>query len=426
MIKEVTMTVRLGVIADDFTGGTDIASFLVENGMKTVQLSGVQPLHSIPEGTEAIVVSLKSRSNPVAEAIEQSLQALKLLQQAGARQIYFKYCSTFDSTSQGNIGPVTDALLEALDTDFTVICPALPVNGRTIYQGHLFVNGVPLDESSMRNHPVTPMRDSSLVRLMDAQAQGSTGLVPYETVETGAAQVARALRDCRAGGRRYAVLDALNQTHLDTLGEAVKDLPLVTGGSGLGGAIVKAHRSDDAQAAASFTPHAGPGVILSGSCSAATNEQVAAYRPQAPALPVDVDRLMTSPSGYDQEVLDWFTAQEAQGPAPLIYATAGPEEVSRLQRDYGAAASSDAIEQFFARIAADLVARGVQRVVVAGGETSGAVTQALDVEGFQVGPGIAPGVPWVRSLDGRIDLALKSGNFGGVNFFADAQQVKGA
>ncbi|WP_186760747.1 3-oxo-tetronate kinase [Arthrobacter alpinus] len=415
------MGVRLGVIADDFTGGTDIASFLVANGVKTIQVSGAQPLGVVDDDVQAIVVSLKSRSNPAHEAIEQSLQALELLKSAGARQVFFKYCSTFDSTPQGNIGPVTDALLSALGEQFTVICPALPVNGRTTYQGVLFVNGVPLNESGMRNHPVTPMTDSNLIRLMDGQAQGSTGLVPVEVVEQGAAAVSDALAALKAAGNRYAVLDALNDRHLTILGEAVTDFPLVTGGSGLGGAIARALPTDVKGQHSSFAPKTGPAVILSGSCSVMTNDQVADYKTKAPTLAVDVDRLITSPEGYDDEVLAWFKKQPGSGPAPLIFATAGPKEVQRLQQTYGSAESSQTIERFFGRIATALVAGGVQRVIVAGGETSGSVTTALGISGFEVGDPIAPGVPWVRSLDGRLDLALKSGNFGTIDFFSQAQ-----
>lgn len=415
------MVVQLGIIADDFTGGTDIASFLVSNGVKTVQLSGIQPLDTVAGDAQAVVVSLKSRSVPANEAVQQSLQALELLKSAGARQIFFKYCSTFDSTPQGNIGPVTDALLGALDEDFTVVCPALPVNGRTIYQGYLFVDGVPLQESGMRNHPITPMTDSSLVRLMDAQSDGSTGVVPVETVERGSEAVEQALAELKAAGTRYAVLDALNEEHLTVLGRAVLPMRLVTGGSGLGGAIARALPNAEKSRHAAFLPKSGPAAILSGSCSVMTNAQVADYSAKGPFLRVDVDRLMTSPEGYDAEVLAWFRDQPSSGPAPLISATANPEDVQRLQQAHGSEASNQAIEGFFGRIASELVREGVERLVVAGGETSGAVTTSLGVTGFEVGAPIAPGVPWVRSLDGRVDLALKSGNFGTVDFFSRAQ-----
>lgn len=416
------MGVQLGVIADDFTGATDIAGFLVANGLRTVQLNGVQALRDAPEDVDAVVVSLKSRSNPAAEAVEQSLAALRFLREAGAGRFYFKYCSTFDSTPAGNIGPVTDALLAELGQDFTVVCPALPVNGRTTYQGYLFVGNVPLHESGMRNHPVTPMTDSNLMRLMEGQSEGRAGNVPASVVDQGADAVREALADLRRSGVRYAVLDAIHDEHLRTLGDAVADLTLVTGGSGLGGAIARATASGARPAQEAWTPGEGRGVVLSGSCSVMTNRQVEHYREQAPAFAVSVDRLLKDPAGYAAEVREWVLAQPADGPAPLVYATARPEEVRRLQETYGASVTSAAVEQLFADLASALAEAGVTRFIVAGGETSGSVTTALGVSGFHVGPQIAPGVPWVRSLDRRIDLALKSGNFGDVDFFTTAQQ----
>lgn len=416
------MPVQLGVIADDFTGATDIASFLVTNGLKTIQLNGLTGHPALPADVQAVVISLKSRSIPARDAISQSLAALELLRDYGAERFFFKYCSTFDSTTEGNIGPVTDALLGALEQDFTVVCPALPINGRTTYQGYLFVNGVPLHESGMRNHPVTPMRDSSLVRLMEGQASGRAGIVNVDTVEAGTQAVEARLQELRSQGVRYAVLDATNATHLNVLGEATRNLRLLTGGSGLGGGLASALRAGSANDSHEFVAKAGRTVVLSGSCSVRTNEQVVAYRDLAPSLAVDVDRLVTAPQGYVQEVLEWFAAQPSEGPAPLIYATSGPEEVQRLQESYGAETTSNVIEGFFGRLAEALADFGVERMIVAGGETSGAVTTALKVDGFEVGPTIAPGVPWVRSLNGSIDLALKSGNFGTVDFFSEAQQ----
>lgn len=417
------MAVQLGVIADDFTGATDIAGFLVANGLRTIQLSGVQELHSIPADVDAIVISLKSRSNPTGEAVEQSLEALRRLKDVGATRFYFKYCSTFDSTPTGNIGPVTDALLDDLGQEFTVVCPALPVNGRTIYKGYLFVGDVPLHESGMRNHPVTPMTDSNLMRLMEGQSEGKAGNVPVGVVDGGAAAVREALATLRESGVRYAVLDALNDEHLRTLGAAVADLVLVTGGSGLGGAIASTLTEDSRSSdPGGWTPVPGRGVVLSGSCSVMTNRQVDDYKGRAPSLAISVDRLLRDPAGYEAEILEWVLAQPAGGPAPLVYATAGPEDVRRLQEKFGASVTSEAIESLFANLARGLAAAGVTRFIVAGGETSGSVTTALGVSGFHVGPQIAPGVPRVRSLDQRLELALKSGNFGGVDFFTTAQQ----
>lgn len=416
------MTVRLGVIADDFTGATDIAGFLVAGGLRTTQLTGLPgPDTQIPDGTDAVVISLKSRSIPADEAVSMSLTALEFLQKVGAERFYFKYCSTFDSTPEGNIGPVTDALLDRLDQDFTVVCPALPVNGRTTYKGYLFVHDVPLHESGMRNHPITPMTDSSLVRLMDGQSQGRTGTVEMSVVEQGAEAVRSALASLREQGFRYAVLDALTDEHVRVLGAATSDLRLTTGGSGLGGGLAEALSGGAGASASGWADEGGRTVVLSGSASEMTNSQVAAYQEKAPSWAVDVDRLLQDPDAYADEVRSWVLEQP-ETPAPMVYATAGPDEVSRIQAEHGAERASAAVEDLFARLSASLAEAGVRRFIVAGGETSGSVTTALGVTGFEVGPQIAPGVPWVRSLNTDIDLALKSGNFGAEDFFTAAQQ----
>ena len=415
------MVLQLGVIADDFTGATDIAGFLVAGGLHTVQLNGVPAASDVPD-VDAVVVSLKSRSIEPESAVAQSLAALAALREAGAERVLFKYCSTFDSTPRGNIGPVTDALMDALATDVTIICPSLPVNGRTVYQGYLFVGDVLLSESGMRNHPVTPMTDASLVRLMEAQSRGRAGVVPFPVVHQGPDAVRAAIDDLRAQGVRYVVVDTLTDADLLTIGEAVGDLPLTTGGSGLGGGLARAlSGSEGSTAAAAWTPVPGRGVVLSGSASVMTNRQVDAYRRVAPSLAVDVDRLLDEPDSYRAEVLAWVLGRDAS-PAPLVYATASPDEVRRVQEAHGAQVTAEAIEGLFGWLASQLKDAGVRRFIVAGGETSGAVTTALGVDGFHVGPQIAPGVPWVRSLDDTTELALKSGNFGDVDFFTRAQQ----
>ncbi len=417
------MSVQLGVIADDFTGATDIAGFLVANGFRTIQLNGTRELTDVPDDVDAVVISLKSRSNPVNEAVQQSLDAIRFLKRGGANRFFFKYCSTFDSTPAGNIGPVTDALLAELGEDFTVVCPALPVNGRTTYKGYLFVGDVPLQESGMGDHPVTPMRDANLMRLMEGQAEGKAGNVPANVIDQGSSAVREALADLRSSGMRYAVLDALSDEHLHSLGEAVADFTLVTGGSGLGGAIARAlsdgHGLGDA---ALWTPLGGRAVALSGSSSVMTNLQVDEYKEYAPSLALSVERVLKDPTGYAAQVIEWVLSQPVDGPAPLVYATAKPEQVRHTQEAFGAGVAGEAIERLFATLARALRDAGTTRFIVAGGETSGSVATALGVDGFRIGPQIAPGVPWVRSLDGTVDLALKSGNFGGEDFFTLAQQ----
>ncbi|MFA0567466.1 3-oxo-tetronate kinase [Vibrio gallaecicus] len=412
----------LGVIADDFTGATDIAGFLVENGMRTIQLNGI-PAGDFDVSADAVVISLKSRSCPVDEAITDSVTALKWLQSQGCQQFYFKYCSTFDSTAQGNIGPVTDALLAELGESFTMVCPALPVNGRTVYNGHLFVFGELLSDSGMRNHPVTPMTDSSVVRMMNAQSEGVSGLVNFQTIEQGSDSVTARFEELKSQGNRYAVVDAFNSEHLVTLGQAAKSLKLITGGSGLAAGIAKnwtEHLVDQSDAKLAGSPVKAPTVVFSGSCSVMTNQQVVAYKQLAPHFAIDVKACLTN-AQYTNEVFDWVMTHSQSEFAPLVYATADAAALKMIQEEYGAQASSHAVEQFFSQLAIKLQKNGVKNFIVAGGETSGVVTQSLAVKGFHIGPQIAPGVPWVKSVEGDLSLALKSGNFGDENFFAKAQ-----
>lgn len=408
----------LGVIADDFTGASDIASFLVENGLATVQMNGV-PTQPLQSKVDAIVISLKSRSNPVNEAIEQSLQALHWLQANGCEQFYFKYCSTFDSTEKGNIGPVTDALLEALGTDFTVVTPALPVNGRTIFNGYLFVGDVLLNESGMRNHPITPMKDANLVRLMDAQSKGKTGLVQYADVIQGSQRVKTRFAELKQQGCRYAVVDAADNSQLAVLAEAVADFKLVTGGSGLG-AYMAARISGGKKSDNAFTPSKGKTVVLSGSCSVMTNKQVADYQAKASSIQLDVAQALNNPN-YAEELYQWVTAHLNEPLAPLVYATVPPEKLQAIQAEYGVEKASHTIENTFAKLAEKLKASGVTNFITAGGETSSIVVQQLAFSGFHIGKQIAPGVPWLKAVEEPIFLALKSGNFGKEDFFSYAQ-----
>ncbi|MDH2066348.1 3-oxo-tetronate kinase [Pantoea sp. GD03673] len=413
---------RYGVIADDFTGATDIASFLVQNGVSTIQVNGI-PASEVVTDAQAIVVSLKSRSCPAEQAVEQSLAALAWLQQQGCERFYFKYCSTFDSTAQGNIGPVTDALLNALGETQTVICPALPVNGRTVYQGYLFAGDQLLSDSGMRHHPVTPMHDSNLLRLMTSQATGKAGLIAAAQVDQGAGAVRQALGQLAEQGINYVVTDALHHAHLLTLGEALSDMRLVTGGSGLAIGLARQWSTvkTDAEAEQAGRPQGDRAVVLSGSCSQMTHRQVAAYRKQAPACEVAVERCLEDAEGYARQLCDWVEANRHQPLAPLLFATADAQQLQAIQQRYGAEPSSEAVEQLFAAVTRELKRRGWQRFIVAGGETSGVVAQSLGVTAFHIGPTISPGVPWVRDIHQPLSLALKSGNFGDEDFFRRAQ-----
>ncbi len=371
---------------------------------------------------EAVVVALKSRTAPVDEAVESSLEALRWLREAGARQIVFKYCSTFDSTEKGNIGPVADALADALDADFALVCPAFPTNGRTIYRGYLYVGDMLLSESPMKDHPLTPMRDSSLIRLMAAQSQGRVGLVPLQDVSAGVVAIRSRIAALKADGVRYGVVDAVADADLRRVGEAAADHRLVTGGSGIGMGLPENFRRSGLLSAGSapvLPEAAGREVVLAGSCSAATRAQIAAVEGLWPARKIDPDGLAAGP-GEVEDAIAWALTRPTGKPV-LVYASAGPEEVSAVQARYGVEGAGRMFESAFERIAGALADNGFSRIVVAGGETSGAVVSALGAAALRIGPEIAPGVPWTEAVGGRpLALALKSGNFGAETFFADA------
>lgn len=414
------MPLLLGAIADDFTGATDLANTLVRQGMRTVQLIDVPDAAAPLPDADAIVVALKSRTIPAADAVRQSLAALASLRRAGARQILSKYCSTFDSTDAGNIGPVADALLDALGSDFTVFCPAFPENGRTIYKGYLFVGDVLLSESGMRDHPLTPMRDPSLVRVLQRQTKRKVGLVPYATVAKGDQAIRAAFATLRRDGVHHAVIDAVDDGDLLALGAAIADLPLITGGSGVALGLPTNFRRAGllapSEAADALPVVHGAEAVIAGSCSTATLAQVAAMRARRPVF--DIDPLALA-EGADAvgAALDFATRELAGGPI-LISASAPPEQVRQVQEKLGRERAGVLVETALAEIARGLVERGVRRLVVAGGETSGAVVKALGITGLRIGPQIDPGVPWTASLgDKPLLLALKSGNFGGADFF---------
>ena len=412
----------LGCIADDFTGATDLANMLVRGGMRTIQAIGV-PAAPLAEQVDAVVVALKSRTIPVQEAVEQSLAALTWLQAAGCRQIYFKYCSTFDSTPLGNIGPVTDALMEALRAEFTIACPAFPENGRTICHGYLFVGDQLLSESGMKDHPLTPMADANLARVLAPQTQRKVGRIGYATVAAGAAAIREATHRLKQDGVGIAIVDALADADLRAIAEAYADLPLVTAGSGIGLGLAEYHRKAGVLAhsasAASLPRVQGTAAVLSGSCSTATNGQVLHWTRQRPAFRLDPLRLAKDPAHADH-ALAWARSQDPSTPV-LIYATAAAPEVKHVQQELGAARAGQLVEQAFAHIAKGLVQAGARKLVVAGGETAGAVVSALGVRSLRIGPQIDPGVPWTQSLDDPpIALALKSGNFGSSDFFEKA------
>ena len=417
------MSVILGAIADDFTGATDLANTLVRQGMRTVQLIDVPPPGTPVPDVDAVVVALKSRTIAADDAVRQSLAALDWLRAAGCRQYFFKYCSTFDSTDDGNIGPVAGALLAALDSDFTIACPVFPETGRTLYRGHLFVGDQLLSDTHMRSHPLTPMTDSNLVQVLQRQTDHRVGLAGHGDVAAGADGLRTRFDTLRAEGVTMAIVDAITDADLMTIGAACRDLPLVTGGSGVAMGLPEVYRAQGwlapRTAAAATQSVAGQAAVLSGSCSAATLEQVARFAERHPCFRVDPLALAAG-ADVAGAALAWAAPLLAQGPV-LIAASAEPATVKAAQDQIGRARAGDLVEACMARIAEGLVAGEVRRLVVAGGETSGAVVAALGVGGLHIGAQIAAGVPATVSTGDRpLALALKSGNFGGPDFFTEA------
>jgi 3-dehydrotetronate 4-kinase len=426
-------TLFLGCIADDFTGATDLANNLVRAGMRVVQVIGV-PEGPLDAEADAVVVTLKSRTVPPDEAIRASLSALRWLRANDAQQIYFKYCSTFDSTAQGNIGPVTEALMEALGdldgADFTIATPAFPDNQRTVFKGHLFVGDVPLNESGMQNHPLTPMTDSNLVRVLQAQCrQRKVGLIDYKVVARGEGAIRARIDELRAQTVGVAIVDAISNEDLLRLGPALKGMPLLTAGSGVAIGLPSNFGIVSSNAAAKLPRPAGARAVVSGSCSLATNRQVQAFiHAKGPAFIVDA---MKVAAGEDvaAQALRWAAPLLVQRPV-LIYSTANSDIVQRVQRQLGVQQAGAMLERTLAAIARGLLDLGVRQLVVAGGETAGACVQALEVEQMKIGPQIDPGVPWCYAQNhaasgSGLHLALKSGNFGGDDFFSKAFSMLG-
>jgi 3-dehydrotetronate 4-kinase len=416
----------LGVIADDFTGASDIANTLAKGGLATVRFLGL-PTQAAPEACEAGVVALKTRSIAAADAVTLSLEAFEWLRAQGCRQYVFKYCSTFDSTPEGNIGPVGEALAQALDARGVPACPAFPTTGRTVYQGHLFVGDRLLSESGLENHPLNPMTDPDLRRWLARQSREPVGLVAAPIVREGGAALRRALDEAAGRGERLVIVDAVSDEDLLTIAQACADAPLITGGSGIALGLPQnfIRLGLASGAGAAFEPVDGPEAILAGSCSRATLGQIEVHRRDHPALEVEVEAVMEG--AVTAEALAAFVHAH-QGEAPLVYSSASPERVRKVQEAHGREAVAQRLDGLFAETARRLVYDGVRRLVVAGGETSGAVVSALAVDALAIGPEIDPGVPALAATQGQpLGLALKSGNFGAPDFFAKALRVlKGA
>ncbi|MCW5232323.1 3-oxo-tetronate kinase [Verminephrobacter eiseniae] len=422
------MTLLLGCITDDFTGASDLANNLVRAGMRVVQTIGV-PAGPIEADVDAVVVALKSRTIAPSDAIEQSLAAWGWLSAQGARQIYFKYCSTFDSTPKGNIGPVTEALMNAIGCDFTIATPAFPDNGRTVFKGHLFVGDVLLSESGMKDHPLTPMTDPDLVRVLQAQCHRQVGLIDYRTVALGADAIRARIAALKDEGVSIAVVDALSNEDLLRLGPALADMRLVTAGSGVAIGLPPNHGIAPSASAGVLPVAQGLQAVVSGSCSQATHQQVANFIATGkPAFALDPMRIAAG-EDVEGDAIAWATPLLAEGAGPvLIYSTATPESVAATQSRLGGMEAGAMVERCIAAISQRLVSLGVRQLVVAGGETSGACVQALGIAQLQIGPQIDPGVPWCYARVGTAEgaglhLTLKSGNFGGEDFFTKAFKV---
>jgi uncharacterized protein YgbK (DUF1537 family) len=403
----------LGCIADDFTGATDLANNLVRGGMRVVQAIGV-PAQPLDTQADAVVVALKSRTLPGHEAIAQSLAALRWLQAQGAQQIYFKYCSTFDSTIQGNIGPVAEALMAALGTDFTIATPAFPDNHRTVFKGHLFVGDALLNESGMQNHPLTPMNDANLI--------------DYRVVAQGGAAIQARIAQLRSQGVRLAVVDAISNDDLMRLAPALRGMPLVTAGSGVAIGLPGNFGLAPSSTASALPPAVGQQAVVSGSCSLATNRQVQAFiqsgRPALAIDPLQISARQAAGGDVVADTLAWAQPLLAQGPL-LVYSSAEAKAVKAVQEQLGAEAAGALVEHTLASIARGLVTLGVRQLVLAGGETSGACVQALNISQLKIGPQIDPGVPWCHAQSDAaagagLHLTLKSGNFGTDDFFIKA------
>jgi uncharacterized protein YgbK (DUF1537 family) len=423
------MPLLLGCIADDFTGATDLANNLVRAGMRVVQTIGV-PAEPLQVEIDAVVVALKSRTIAPQEAVAQSLQALRWLQSQQVEQVYFKYCSTFDSwyrgDVRGNIGPVTEALMQALGCEFTIATPAFPDNQRTVFKGHLFVGDVLLSDSGMKDHPLTPMNDANLVRVMQAQCQRPVGLVDYRVMAQGASAIRARLDHLRSEGVAVAVVDALSNEDLVRLGPALKGMPLVTAGSGVAIGLPANWGLKPSPATSQLPPAKGLQAVVSGSCSQATRGQVARFQAQGGAAWAIDPLSLTDDAAVDrcvEQAVSWAVSRLAQGPV-LVYSTADPAQVQAVQQQWGVQAAGERVEQTLARIAQGLVRAGVRQLVVAGGETSGACVQALQINQLQIGAQIDPGVPWCHAhstlLGDSLHLTLKSGNFGSEDFFHQA------
>ena len=417
----------LGCIADDFTGGTDLANNLVKSGFRTVQTIGIPKSPTQLGKIDAVVVALKTRTCPVEQAVRESKEALRWLMSIGCRQFYFKYCSTFDSTPRGNIGPVTELLLRELDASFTIACPAFPDNGRTVYRGHLFVHDQLLNESGMQHHPLTPMTDPNIVRVLAAQTSLPVDLIRLDLIRQGKKAVSQAFDTRQGQPAAVAITDATSNEDLIVLAGAAKNLKLLTGGSGLALGLGENFGLRAGRAAQSI-PSSGRRAILAGSCSRMTLKQIEVAKELFPHFRVAPEELAAQFELTLEGVLSWAKKHRSQTNPLLVYTSGSPDEIVSNQKILGADRAGDLCERFLAAVAGHFVDDEVLQLIVAGGETSGAVVTKLGVDLLRIGREIDPGVPWTLASGGRREfaLALKSGNFGSEEFFVNAWRHLGS
>ena len=420
---------KLGIIGDDFTGSSDIANNLKKSGMQVSMYAGIPtllPSEIKKEPTDAAVIALKPRTITIEEAISESLKALSWLKDCGCEQFIFKYCSTFDSTKKGNIGPVTDAIMKELNTDFTIACPSFPDAGRTVYFGHMFVNGKPLNESGMENHPLTPMTDHNLVRWLNYQTKDNVGLIDFQTISKGANSIKERIQTLKTDGYKYAIVDTIKNDDFDIICNGVKDLPFLTGGSGIALGLPKIYKDRGLLSASNFEipKNSSNAIILSGSCSVATINQINIYKENNPSLYVSPDEVINN-EDLVEKVFSWIKDNETL--SPLVYSSSDTKTVTEKQKQYGQEILANKIENFFELLSKKLVKDNFGTFISAGGETSGAVIKGLGVQELKIGEEISHGVPalWSPHSNGNkpISVTLKSGNFGQIDFFERALKV---
>jgi len=419
--------IALGCVADDFTGASDVASFLANNGIKTVLFNGI-PTEPISEENDcqAVVVALKTRTEETSHAVAESLAACKWLKEQGAGQLFIKYCSTFDSTRTGNIGPIADAVMKMEEAPYTILCPALPVNKRKVRDGRLYVNDIPLDESPMRNHPLTPMWDSRLSELMKEQS-------PYPVFNLTAdwyerpEEAAKLIESYKAEHKHfYLVPDYYEDGHDKNIIELFGDLPVLTGGSGLMTALADKYKKEygikDGERISDSAK--GGAVLLAGSCSVATLGQIADYQEKGGKSFRIYPKQLLNGEQSAEDILNFI--RRNKGEAVLVYSSAPADELKKMQEEGGREEVAALLEKTMAQLAEAVVKEGITRVIVAGGETSGAVTKQLGFSSYHIGSSIAPGVPVMIPLENeKIRLVLKSGNFGQTDFFVRALKMTG-